>query len=142
MTTRDTTTSKSALLPVLLALIVLCLAGAAVLTLMTQTSPPLVAPNEQLSFVVQRMPFEAQNALRGEMSAFDALAASAARMKGLRGALTDTKTAANPAWDKVSEAAATVEAARAAVETIRVSNQEARDVAPKLLSELGDFASA
>jgi twitching motility protein PilJ len=142
MTTRDTTTSKSALLPVLLALIVLCLAGAAALTLMTHTSPPLAAPNEQLSFVVQRMPFEAQNALRGETSAFDALAASAARMKGLRGALTDTKTASNPAWDKVSEAAATVAAARAAVETIRVSNQEARDVAPKLLSELGDFASA
>jgi twitching motility protein PilJ len=142
MTTRDTTTSKSALLPVLLALIVLCLAGAAVLTLMTHTSPPVAAPNEQLSFVVQRMPFEAQNALRGETSAFDALAASAARMKGLRGALTDTKTASNPAWDQVSEAAATVGAARAAVETIRVSNQEARDVAPKLLSELGDFASA
>jgi twitching motility protein PilJ len=142
MTTRDTTTSKSALLPVLLALIVLCLAGAAVLTLMTHTSPPVAAPNEQLSFVVQRMPFEAQNALRGETSAFDALAASAARMKGLRGALTDTKTDSNPAWDQVSEAAATVGAARAAVETIRVSNQEARDVAPKLLSELGDFASA
>jgi twitching motility protein PilJ len=142
MTTRDTTTSKSALLPVLLALIVLCLAGAAVLTLMTHTSPPVAATNEQLSFVVQRMPFEAQNALRGETSAFDALAASAARMKGLRGALTDTKTASNPAWDQVSEAAATVGAARAAVETIRVSNQEARDVAPKLLSELGDFASA
>jgi twitching motility protein PilJ len=142
MTTRDTTTSKSALSPVLLGLIVLCLAGAAVLTLMTHGSAPLAAPNEQLSFVVQRMPFEAQNALRGESSAFDALAASSARMKSLRGALTDTKTAPNPAWAKVGDAAATVGAARAAVETIRVSNQEARDLAPKLLSELGDFASA
>jgi len=142
MIIRDITTSKSALLPVLLALIVLCLAGAALLTLMTHPGPPLAAPNEQLSFIVQRMPFEAQNALRGETSAFDALAASAARMKSLRGALTDAKTASNPAWNKVSEAAATVGAARAAVETIRASNQEARDLAPKLLSELGDFASA
>ncbi len=142
MTTRDTTTSKSALLPVLLALVVLCLAGAAVLTLMTHTGPPLAAPNEQLSFIVQRMPFEAQNALRGETSAFDALAASAARMKSLRGALTDTKTASSPAWDKVSEVAGTVGAARAAVQTIQAANREARDLAPKLLSELGDFASA
>jgi twitching motility protein PilJ len=142
MTTRDTTISKSALLPVLLALIVLCLVGAAVLTLMTHSGPPLAAPNEQLSFIVQRMPFEAQNALRGEMSAFDALAASAARMKSLRGALTDTKTASSPAWDKVSEVAGTVGAARTAVQTIHASNQEARDLAPKLLSELGDFASA
>ncbi len=142
MTTRDTTISKSALLPVLLALIVLCLAGAAVLTLMTHNGPPLAAPNEQLSIIVQRMPFEAQNALRGEMSAFDALAASAARMKSLRGALTDTKTASSPAWDKVSEVAGTVGAARTAVQTIHASNQEARDLAPKLLSELGDFASA
>jgi twitching motility protein PilJ len=142
MTTRDYTISKANLLPVLLALAVLCLAGAAVLTLLLRTGPTRAAPGEQLSFVVQRMPFEAQNALRGESSAFDALAASAARMNGLRGALTAPATAANPAWTKASEAAATIGAARPAVETIRGANQEVRELAPKLLSELGDFASA
>jgi hypothetical protein len=56
------------------------------LTLLTRNSAPVAAPAEQLSLVVQRMPFEAQNALRGESSAFDALAKSAARLKTLRGA--------------------------------------------------------
>ena len=63
---------------------VLCLIGAAVLTLLTRNSAPVAAPAEQLSLVVQRMPFEAQNALRGESSAFDALGKSTARLKALR----------------------------------------------------------
>ncbi len=133
--------SKTNLSPALLALIVLCLAGAAVLTLLTRSGSPGAAPTDQLSFVVQRMPFEAQNALRGEASAFDALAGSAARMKSLRGS-TDGKVFADPAWNKMSDAAATVGAARGAVQTIQASNQEARELAPKLLSELGDLASA
>jgi twitching motility protein PilJ len=128
-------------LPALLALIVLCLAGAALLTVLTHTGPSPAAPAEQLSFVVQRMPFEAQNALRGESSAFDALAKSTARMKGLRVALPEAK-AADPAWGALSDAAARVGEARSAVETIQSSNQEARELAPKLLSELGDLASA
>jgi twitching motility protein PilJ len=128
-------------LPALLALIVLCLAGAALLTVLTRTGPSAAAPAEQLSFVVQRMPFEAQNALRGESSAFDALAKSTARMKGLRVALPEAK-AADPAWGALSDAAARVGEARTAVETIQSSNQEARELAPKVLSELGDLASA
>jgi twitching motility protein PilJ len=142
MTTRDTSRPRFSLLPVLLALVVLCLAGAATLTALTRASQPLAAPAEQLSLVVQRMPFEAQNALRGEMSAFDALTASAARARSQRRLLTDGKAAANPDWSKLDDAAATVAAARAAVETVRASNLEAHDLAPKLLSELGDFASA
>src|SRR6202011_397601 len=47
-----------------------------------------------------------------------------------------------PAWGALSDAAARVGEARAAVETIQASNQEARELAPKLLSELGDLASA
>ena len=142
MSTRDTRISKPGLLPVLMALIVLCLAAAAILTLMSRAAPPHAAPAEQLSFVVQRLPLEAQNALRGESSAFDAVAASAVRMNALRGALNDPNAAANPAWARVGDAAATVGSARAAVDAIRSSNQEVHELAPKLLSELGDFASA
>jgi hypothetical protein len=67
MSTRDNNpASRTNLLVPLLALIVLCLAGAAVLTLLTRGAKPAAALAEQLSFVVQRVPFEAQNALRGD----------------------------------------------------------------------------
>jgi twitching motility protein PilJ len=138
---RNETSSKANFLPVLAALIVLCLAGAAAMTVLTHNSAPIAAPAEQLSLVVQRMPFEAQNALRGESSAFDALAKSAARLKTLRGALPNGG-AGTAAWNKLSDAVTTVGDARAAVEAIQVANQEARESAPKLLSELGDLASA
>jgi twitching motility protein PilJ len=142
MSTRDIPTSKSNLLPALLVPILLCLAGAAALTLLTRTTPPVAAPADQLSLVVQRIPFEAQNALRGDSSAFDALAKSNARLKNLRGALVDSKVASDPVWNQLSGAVASVGDARAAVESIQAANQEARELAPKLLSELGDLASA
>ena len=133
-------------MPVLAGLVVLCLAGAAAMTLLTHNSAPVAAPAEQLSLVVQRMPFEAQNALRGESSAFDALAKSAARLKTLRAAMPDTGTgaggASNASWKTLTDGVATVGEARASVEAIQVANQEARESAPKLLSELGDLASA
>ena len=131
-------------LPALTALIVLCLAGAAALTWLSRNSAPVTAPAEQLSLVVQRIPFEAQNALRGEASSFDALAKSAARLKALRGSVPDrgAGTGDAAAWSKLSDAVKTAGDARAAVETIQASNQEARELAPKLLSELGDLASA
>src|ERR1700686_1850184 len=120
-------------LPVLAALIVLCLTGAAALTLLTHDTAPITAPAEQLSLVVQRIPYEAQNALRGEPSAFDALAKSVARLKTLRDALPDRggAGAGDPGtgaatWNNLSDAAGSVGAARAAVETIQASNQEAR----------------
>src|SRR5882762_2293996 len=141
MNMRDNTTPKSALLPALVAVIVLCLAGAAVLTLLTHGGSHTAAPASEAPLILQRLPFEAQNALRGEATAFDALAKSVARINGLRSALTDDKTP-DPAWNKLTDAASKVTEARKAVETIGAANQEAREIAPKLLSELGDLASA
>jgi twitching motility protein PilJ len=142
MTTRNDTGSGMNFLPVLAGLIVLCLVSAAALTLLTHNPAPTGAPAE-LSLVVQRMPYEAQNALRGESSAFDALAKSAARLKALRSAMPDRGAgAADANWNKLSDGVHTVGEARTAVETVQLSNQEARELAPKLLSELGDLASA
>lgn len=141
MTTR-TNNSGITLLPALLALIVLCLVGAATLTLLTRAGSPAAAPAEQLSFIVQRIPFEAQNALRGETSAFDALAKSEQRLLTLRSALTDTKIASDRGWDTLGGAVRAVAQARPAVESIQAVNQETRDLAPKLLSDFGDLASA
>jgi twitching motility protein PilJ len=141
MTTRRIEkSSRSNLLPVLAALLVLCLIIAAVLTALTRNSAPVAAPAEQLSLVVQRMPFEAQNALRGESSAFDALAKSAARLKSLRSGMPGAGDAA--AWSKLNDGVAAVAEARSAVETIQSSSQEVRELAPKLLSELGDLGSS
>src|SRR3984893_16192841 len=141
MNMRDNSTPKSTLLPALVAVIVLWLAGAAVLTFLTHGASPAAAPAAQASLILQRMPFEAQNALRGEATAFDALAKSVARINGLRGALTDDKTP-DSSWNKLTDTASKVGEARKAVETIQTANQEARELAPKLLSELGDLASA
>jgi len=82
-TQKDTVASGVNVLPLLAGLIALCLAGAAALTVLTRETAPITAPNEQLSLVAQRIPYEAQNALRGESSAFDALAKSVARLKTL-----------------------------------------------------------
>src|ERR1700676_2054741 len=150
MTTRNDTGSRMNFLPVLVGLMALCLAGAAALTLLTHNAAPMGAPTE-LALVVQRVPFEAQNALRGEASAFDALAKSTVRLKTLRAALVDGEArvgtgpdaaAAGGNWIKLDDGVSTVGEARAAVETIQVSNRETRELAPKLLSELGDLASA
>ncbi|HEY1312901.1 MAG TPA: methyl-accepting chemotaxis protein [Steroidobacteraceae bacterium] len=141
MTTRNDTGPGPNFLPVLAALIVLCLGSAAGLTLLTHNAAPVAAPAE-LSLVVQRIPFEAQNALRGESSAFDALAKSAARLKTLRAAAADTAPASAGNWNKMTDDVSAVSEARAAVATIQGSSQEARELAPKLLSELGDLASA
>ncbi len=143
MMTQNDSGSRASFLPVLAALILLCLGAAAALTLLTHETAPPAAPAE-LSLVVQRMPFEAQNALRGESSAFDALAKSASRLKTLRAAVSERSAGGGSAaeWNKLTEGVNTVGAARTAVETIGVSNQEARELAPKLLSELGDLASA
>ncbi len=130
------------LLPALAALAVLCLAAAAVLTALTHGAVPS-SPSAELSILVQRVPYEAQNALRGEPSAFDALAKSGARLKSLQGAVPDEDAAAgNANWKKLNEGMVTVSGARPAVDSIQASNREARELAPKLLSELGDLASA
>ena len=136
MITRNYSGSQAKLLPVLTALIVLCLGTAAVLTLLTHNTAGVAAPAE-LALLVQRMPFEAQNALRGESTAFDALAKSTAQVKALRGT-----AAGNDGWNRLQDESNTVGGARTAVATIQVANQETRELAPKLLSDLGDLASA
>src|SRR6202790_3830063 len=150
MTTRNDTGSRVNFMPVLVGLMALCLGGAAALTLLTHNAAPMGAPTE-LALVVQRMPYEAQNALRGEASAFDALAKSTVRLKTLHAALVvgearggtgPDAAAASGNWNKINEDIRTVGEARAAVDTIQASNQEARELAPKLLSDLGDLASA
>ena len=140
---RNITPSKP-LLAALLALNVACLAGAAVLTAQSRRAVPEAAPVEQLNLLVQRIPFEAQNALRGAPSAFDPLGRSIARLKTLTasGVQLDERVTLDPAWGKFSTAAAAVAEARPAVETIQAAIQETREAAPKLLSELGDLASA
>ena len=139
MTARGETASKLGILPVLAVLVLLCLSIAALLTLLTHGSASVAAPAEQLALVVQRMPFEAQNALRGESSAFDALAKSQARLKTLRASVPN---ATGEAWNKLDDGATAVAQARSAVETIQTSSQEVRELAPKLLSELGDLGSS
>jgi twitching motility protein PilJ len=131
---------NSNFLPLLAALVVLCLAAAALLTALSQGSASVVAPAEQLSLLVQRVPFEAQNALHGESSAFDALAKSTARLKTLRSALPGSGDAA--AWSALIDGTSTVAGARPAGETIKAATQEVRESAPKLLSELGDLGSS
>jgi len=143
MAAREELASKTPLL-VLIALTGACLLGAALLTVLGRTSAPVAAPAEQLDLLVQRIPFEAQNALRGEPSAFDALGRSLERLKslGAEPALADVATRLEPSLDRFEAAAATVGDARPAVEAIAAANQETRELAPKLLSDLGDLASA
>ncbi|MEA3173707.1 MAG: twitching motility protein PilJ [Gammaproteobacteria bacterium] len=128
------------LLPLLAIAVVLCLAVAAALTLLTRTAAPQAAPSDGLALVVQRVPFEAQNALRGEASAFDALAKSQAKLKSLRAAVP----ASGPAdsWNKLNDGVTAVGQARPSVEAIQGATLQVRELAPKLLSELGDLGSS
>ena len=136
------TAPKTNVLPVLLALTVACLLGAAALTWLAHTAAPVAAPSERLSLVFERIPFEAQNALRGDASAFDALAKSMERLKSMTAGGGTGGQIKLETLNKFRAAAADVQSARAAVETVQAANQETRELAPKLLSELGDLASA
>src|ERR1700760_989121 len=98
-TRRNQKTPALPLLPILAGLVVLCLIIAAVLTALTRSASPVATPRGQFALVVQRIPFESQNALRGEPSAFDSLAKSAARLKSLRGSASGAGDAA--AWSKL-----------------------------------------
>ncbi len=141
MTTRIEPKPKGTLLPVLAGLLLLCVIGAAALTLLSRPEISGSAPPEQLSLVLQRIPFEAQNALRGETGAFDALGKSVAQLQTLR---TQGSGSAGDAavWKSLEGDAATVASARESVDAIQAANQESRDLAPKLLSELGDLGSS
>ncbi len=63
--------------------------------------------------------------------------------RGSRRCVRQCPAAATPLLSrKLNDGATTVAAARPAVEAIQASNQEARELAPKLLSELGDLGSS
>ncbi len=124
------------LFPVLLALIALCLVAVATLTILGRGTAAPAVPGDPLSVVLQRIPYEAQNALHGDPNAFVALDRSTLQLKSLRAGST------NSSWRKLTDEVATVAQARNAVAVVRTANQELRDSAPKLLSELGDLASA
>ena len=131
---------KKNLAPLLIAGIAGCIAAAILLTLLGHSGGPAAAPAEQLDLVIERVPFEAQNALRGELSSFDALGKSTAHLKSMTAGGLGAKL--EPSLDQLQTAAASVLQAPPAVETIGAANQETRELAPKLLSELGDLASA
>jgi twitching motility protein PilJ len=131
---------KTNLAPLLIAVIAACIAAAIALTVLGRSAAPAAAPDERLSLVIERIPFEAQNALRGELGSFDALGKSMARLASATAGGSGTKL--EPNLGKLEAAAASVSQARPAVEAIGAANQETRELAPKLLSELGDLASA
>jgi twitching motility protein PilJ len=131
---------KTNLAPLLIAVIAGCIAAAIALTVLGRSGAPVAAPDEQLSLVVERIPFEAQNALRGELGSFDALGKSLARLSSTTSGGLGSKL--EPNLGQLKAAAASVSQARPAVEIIGAANQETRELAPKLLSELGDLASA
>jgi len=131
---------KKNLAPLLIAVIAGCIAAAILLTLLGRSGASVAPPGEQLGLVIERVPFEAQNALRGELASFDALGKSTSRLKSMTAGGLGAKL--EPNLDKLQAAAASVSQARPAVETIGTANQETRELAPKLLSELGDLASA
>ncbi len=131
----------SSMLPALAAVAALGIVAAAALTALARTPRQGAAPAEELSLVLQRIPFEAGNALRGDPPSFDELGRSMAREATLRGQLAGAAADAAD-WQKLDTAVATVGASRAAVQTIQAANADAHRLAPKLLSELGDMASA
>jgi twitching motility protein PilJ len=130
-----------ALMPVLFAVSVLGMLVAAALTLLAARSAPPLPSVQEIAFITQRVPLEAQSALRGELSAFDALGRSMARLKALRAGFPPALMP-EVNFHKLTDGVSAVNDARGSVAAIQASNQEARDLAPKLLSELGDLASA
>ena len=135
------TTAAVPALPWVFGFAVLCLLIAAVLASLNHDRSGSGSSVEQLALVTQQIPFEAQNALRGEPSAFDAMSKSVARMKTLRSELGDAALVMDADWAKVQTRVSTISDARVAVQNIEQASQSVREVAPKLLSEMGDLAS-
>ncbi len=135
------TGTAAAALPWVFGAAVLCLLIAAVLSLLNHGKSGSGASAQQLGLVTQQIPFEAQNALRGEPSAFDSMSRSVARMKTLRGEIDDPAVAMDANWARLQAASGTVSDARLAVQNIERASQSVREIAPKLLSEMGDLAS-
>ncbi len=128
-------------LPWVFGFAVLCLLIAAVLASLNHDKSGSGSTVEQLVLVTQQIPFEAQNALRGEPSAFEAMSKSVARMKTLRSEIGDAAMVMDEDWAKVQTRVSTISDARVAVQNIEQASQSVRELAPKLLSEMGDLAS-
>jgi twitching motility protein PilJ len=129
----------AAMLPVFTVLTALFVISAAVLAYLMNAPAAPGADRGQMPSLLERIPFEAQNALRGEPGAFDSLAASMTQATALR---APGGAEADASWHKISDAVGTVGAARTAVTTVQAVNQEVHDLSPKLFSALGDLASA
>jgi twitching motility protein PilJ len=132
----------TALLPVLTALAAVLVLTAGGLTLLQGSSASAGGAREALPSLLERIPLEAQNALRGEPAAFDTLARTMAEASGLRAAAGGDAAGVDAGWHKITEAVATVGAARGAVATVQTVNTEVHELSPKLLSQLGDLGSA
>jgi len=130
------------LLPALVALTVACIVGAGLLAYLGRDAAGSPEPREQVALLVQRLPFEAQNALRGESSAFDALTKTTSRLQSLRAEILAGRADTEGNWQKLGDQVATVANARVPVDTMQTANRDVHELAPKLLSELGDLASA
>jgi len=127
-------------LPWAFGLTVLFLLLAALLALLNRPAPASGASLEELALVTQQIPVQAQTALHGEISAFDALAKNVARMKTLRAELAPAEPG-DADWNRLQGRVGTVMDARMAVQSVDQASAAARDLAPKLLSEMGDLAS-
>jgi twitching motility protein PilJ len=131
----------AAMLPALTALTALFVIAAAALTLLSGASFRTTPTEEPMPALLERIPLEAQNALRGEPEAFDELAHSMAQANALHAGGGGGGPEAEATWRKISDSAAAVAAARGAVTTIQAANQEVHELSPRLLSQLGDLAS-
>jgi twitching motility protein PilJ len=133
----------AALLPVLTALAAALVLTAVVLTLLQGSAASSGGgARAALPSLLERIPLEAQNALRGEPAAFDTLARTMAQATSLRAAAGGDAAGADAGWHRITEAVATIGAARGAVATVQSVNQEVHELSPKLLSQLGDLGSA
>jgi len=133
----------STLVPVFTVLTALFVISAAVLAyLMNSAAAAPGANREQLRALLERIPYEAQNALRGDTAAFDLLSASMAQAVSAHASAGGEGSEAEASWRRLTDAVAAVDAARSAVTTVQSVNQEVHELSPKLLSALGDLASA
>ena len=132
----------AAMLPVLTALTALFVIVAVILAYLMNTSAAPGPGRDRVPLLLERLPFEAQNALRGEPAAFDSLSGTAAQALAARDNLAGSGPESDANWRKLSDALTTVGTARSAVTTVQAANQEVHELSPKLLSALGDLASA
>ncbi len=139
MNTNKGSSPGSQALPWVFGLTVVLLLLAALMAMLNRTAPATPSA-EQLSLVAQQVPVQAQAALHGEIDAFDAMSRSMARAKTLRAEMAPA-AAGEADWSRLQERVGTVLDARMAVQGVEQAVASMQDLAPKLLSEMGDLAS-